>query len=263
MAQDNATDENHALSFFKKQGVASAFFIIFFAISYSLFAIDWLKSLEPHWFSTIYGVYVFGRSMVSSMVVMYFITAFLKSQGYLKYVSKSHFHDLGGYTFGFTVFWSYIWLAQYLLIWYSNIPEEGFYYVRRYRETDPTYMGYSFFFYGNIIINFLIPFLALIHPKAKRNLAIYVPVGILLLYGHWHDLFNLIMPGAMREQWNVGLIEIGTYMAFAGLFIFVVFTALTRANLYARQHPYIQESVNHNTGDIYREFDEEDSLVKG
>ncbi len=255
IAQDN--DPKNALSYFKKEGTLSAVFIIIFAITFCLFSFDWLKSLEPHFFSTIYGVKLFGRAMVSSMVVMYLITAYLRSQGHLKHVNNSHMHDIGGYTFGFTIFWSYVWLAQYLLIWYSNIPEEGIYYVKRYRMDDPsgTYMGYAFFFYGNIIINFLIPFLALIHPAVKRNIQYFLPVAVVLLYGHWHDLFNLIMPGAMRDQYSIGLIEIGTFAAFAGLFIFVVFNSLSKANLYAKHHPYMEESYHHNTGEVFKDVD--------
>lgn len=250
-------DKANALNYFKKEGNLSAVFIILFAITFCLFSFDWLMSLEPHFFSTIYGVKMFGRSMVSAMVVMYLITAYLRRQGHLKAVNNSHMHDMGGYAFGFTIFWSYVWLAQYLLIWYSNIPEEGIYYTKRYRMDDPngTYLGYSFFFYGNIIINFLIPFLGLITPVVKRNIQYFLPIAVVILYGHWHDLYNLIMPGAMRDQWGIGLIEIGAFLAFAGLFIFVVFNSLSKANLFAKHHPYMEESYHHNTGEIFKDID--------
>ncbi|MEO0897704.1 MAG: hypothetical protein AAFY71_14965 [Bacteroidota bacterium] len=253
LAQDN--DPANALNYFNKEGRLSAIFVIVFAVTFCLFSFDWLMSLEPHFFSTIYGVKMFGRAMVSSMVVMYFITAYLRRQGHLKHVSNSHMHDMGGYAFGFTIFWSYVWLAQYLLIWYSNIPEEGMYYVKRYRVEDSTYLGYSFFFYGNIFINFLVPFLGLIHPKVKRNIQYFLPFGLIMLYGHWHDLYNLIMPGAMRGEWGIGLIEIGSFVFFAGLFIFVVFNAISKANLYAKHHPYMEESYHHNTGEIFKDLD--------
>jgi len=253
VAQDS--DPQNALNYFNKEGRLSAIFVIVFAVTFCLFSFDWLMSLEPHFFSTIYGVKMFGRAMVSSMVVIYFITSYLRRQGHLKHVSNSHMHDIGGYAFGFTIFWSYVWLAQYLLIWYSNIPEEGMYYVKRYRVEDSTYLGYSFFFYGNIFINFLIPFLGLIHPKVKRNIQYFLPFGLIMLYGHWHDLYNLIMPGAMRGEWGIGLIEIGAFVFFAGLFIFVVFNALSKANLYAKHHPYMEESFHHNTGEIFKPLD--------
>jgi hypothetical protein len=238
------------LAQFNRSGAISAIFIIFFAISYSLFSVDWIKSLEPHWFSTIFGIYIFGGSMVSAMVVMYLLLVFLQKQGYMKYVNNAHFHDIGKYAFGFTVFWAYIWVAQYLLIWYSNIPEEGIYYVKRYRVEDHAYLGYAFFFYSNLFINFIIPFLALMTRNAKRTAVTFVPIGIVMLYGHWHDIYLMVMPGAMGHNPGIGLIEIGMFAAFAGVFIFTVLTALTKANLVPVNHPYLEESLHHSTGPV-------------
>ncbi|RMG75006.1 MAG: quinol:cytochrome C oxidoreductase [Bacteroidetes bacterium] len=245
-----AQDQEGGLFHFKRAEVISAVFIIFFAISYSLFAIDWVKSLEPHWFSTIFGIYIFAGSMVSAMVTIYLILVFLKKQGYMSYVNDAHFHDIGKYVFGFSVFWAYIWVAQYLLIWYSNIPEEGIYYVKRYRVEDHAYLGYSFFFYFNVLVNFFVPFLALMTRNAKRTFSVFIPVGVILLYGHWHDLFLMVMPGAVGYNPGISLIEVGTFMTFLGLFLFVVFTALTRANLVPQKHPYLEESLHHTTGEV-------------
>lgn len=239
-----------AVAKFHRSGTFAAGFLVFYALSYTLFAVDWIKSLEPHWFSTIFGIYVFAGSMVSSMVVTYLLIVFLKRQGYMQWVNGAHFHDLGKYTFGFCVFWAYIWVAQYLLIWYSNIPEEGIYYVKRYRVEDHEYLGYAFFFYANVAINFIIPFLVLMTRNAKRYASIYIPVGILLLYGHWHDLFLMIMPGAMGYNPGVGLIEVGFFVMFWGIFLFAVLTGLTRSNLAAVNHPYMEESLNHSTGPV-------------
>ncbi|MDX1905550.1 MAG: quinol:cytochrome C oxidoreductase [Bacteroidia bacterium] len=243
-------DREGGLFHFKRSEVISALFIIFFAISYCLYAIDWIKSLEPHWFSTIFGVYIFGGSMVIANATIYLITAYLKTQGYMKWVNDAHFHDLGKYTFGFSIFWAYIWLAQYLLIWYANIPEEGIYYVKRYRVEDHQYLGYSFFFYSNIIINFVLPFFMLMTRNAKRKFLTYVPVAVIVLYGRWHDLFLMIMPGAVGQNPGIGLIEIGMFMAFAGLFVYVVFRALTSSNLVPLKHPYLEESLHHTTGAV-------------
>ncbi|MEM7656768.1 MAG: quinol:cytochrome C oxidoreductase [Bacteroidota bacterium] len=245
--QDSSSD---GLAQFNRSGVISAVFIILFAISYCLFAVDWVKSLEPHWFSTIFGIYIFGGSMKSAMVVIFLLLVFLQSQGYMKFVNNAHFHDVGKYAFGFTVFWAYIWIAQYLLIWYSNIPEEGIYYVKRYRTEDHTYLGYAFFFYSNIVINFIIPFLALMTRNAKRAAVAFVPVAVLMLYGHWHDLFLMVMPGAMGYNPGIGLIEVGMFVGFAGIFIYTVLTALTKANLVPLKHPYLEESLHHSTGPV-------------
>jgi hypothetical protein len=238
------------IKIFEQSTRISAIFIILFALSYSLFAIDWIKSLEPHWFSTIFGINVFAGSMVSAMVTLYLLILFLKSQGYLEFVNESHLHDIGKFTFGFSIFWAYTWVSQYMLIWYSNIPEEGIYYVKRYRIGDHEYLGYAAFFYLNIIINFLFPFLWLMTRNAKRKLVTFLPIGIILLYGHWHDLFLMIMPGAVLDNWGVGLMELGFFTLFAGVFLFAVFNALQRANLVPLKHPYLEESLHHTTGAV-------------
>ncbi len=250
--EDNLTnwDQNRPTWIFRRSTTIGAIYIILFALSYSFFAVDWIKSLEPHWFSTIFMVYVFAGSMLSALVTMYFIILVAKKYGYMSYVNDSHLHDLGKYTFGFSVFWGYIWVAQYLLIWYSNIPEEGAYYVTRYRVHDATYLGYAPMFYFNVLVNFIIPFVALMTRNAKRRPEIYVPVGIILLYGHWHDLFLMIMPGAISQFAGIGFLELGSFMLFAGIFIAVVFRALSRSNLAPTNHPYLEESLHHSTGPV-------------
>ncbi|MDX2283273.1 MAG: quinol:cytochrome C oxidoreductase [Bacteroidia bacterium] len=248
--QDAAASSDEGVAWFKRSEALSAGFVVFFALSYSFFAVDWIKSLEPHWFSTIFGVQVFAGSMVIANVTMYLLLLYLQNQGYMKYVNPSHYHDLGKYTFGFSIFWAYTWLAQYLLIWYANIPEEGIYYVKRYRVEDPEYLGYAFFFYANIIINFITPFFALMTRDAKRHATTFVPVGILLIYGHWQDLFQMVMPGAVGKNQGIGFLEIGFFLAFAGLFMLVVFRSLTRANLAPVNHPYLEESLHHTTGAV-------------
>jgi hypothetical protein len=243
-------DEIGGLSGFNKSTGIAAAFVVIFALTFSIFPIDWIQSLEPHWFSTIFFVFVFAGSMVSAMVTMYFIVLVAKKYGYMSYVNDSHLHDLGKYTFGFSVFWAYIWVAQYLLIWYSNIPEEGFYYVSRYRVHDASYLGYAPMFYLNVLFNFLVPFIGLMTRNAKRRPEIFLPIGLILLYGHWHDLFLMIMPGAIGTFAGIGLVEIGTFLLFAGIFIAVVFRALSRYNLVPVNHPYLEESLHHTTGPI-------------
>ncbi|MEZ4825800.1 MAG: quinol:cytochrome C oxidoreductase [Bacteroidia bacterium] len=243
-------DAEGGLTHFYRSQTISAVFIIIFAISYSLFAVDWVKSLEPHWFSTIFGVYIFAGSMVSSVVTIYLLIVFLKSQGHMSYVNDAHMHDLGKYAFGFSVFWAYIWVAQYLLIWYANIPEEGIYYVVRYRVEDEAYRGYATFFYVNIFLNFFIPFFGLMTRNAKRRAEVFLPLAVIMLYGHWHDLFLMVMPGAMQQNPGVGILEVGVFAAFAGVFLLVVFNGLSKANLVPVNHPYLDESLHHTTGPV-------------
>ena len=244
-------DLEGGLSFFKRSNTVAAIFVFLFAFSYSLFAVDWMKSLEPHWFSTIYGVYVFGGSMLTSMAVLSILLYFLKKQGYMQYVNASHFQDVNTYVFGFSIFWAYIWIAQYLLIWYSNIPEEGIWYAKRMRAGDPEYyMGYRFVFYLTLFLNFVIPFLTLASRNARRNPSVFLPICVLIILGHWLDLFVLIMPGAVESSWNIGLMEIGFFLTFAGIFLYVVGNSLTKANLVPLKHPYLEESLYHSTGPV-------------
>jgi len=244
-------DQEGGLSYFKKSNTVSAIFVFLFAFSYSLFSFDWLKSLEPHWFSTIYGVYFFGGSMLATMATISLLLYFLKQQGYMSYVNASHFQDVNTYVFGFCIFWAYIWLSQFLLIWYSNIPEEGIWYAKRMRASDPeNYMGYRAIFFFNLFINFVIPFLTLVSRNARRNPSVFVPVCVLIVIGHWVDLFVLIMPGAVERFWTIGFMEIGFFLTFAGIFLYVVLNALTKANLVPLKHPYIEESVYHSTGPV-------------
>ncbi|MDP5169113.1 MAG: hypothetical protein NWR72_02620 [Bacteroidia bacterium] len=252
VSQDSAASVEDGVSFFRKSTGVAAGFIVLFAFSYSLFTFDWIKSLEPHWFSTIFGVYVFAGSFGSAMFTLGLLLTFLKRQGYMSYVNDSHIHDVYKFAFGFTVFWAYIWVSQYLLIWYSNIPEEGIYYVKRYSVGDPAYIGGSFniVWIINLLLCFLTPFLGLMTRNAKRMAKVYIPISILALTGHYIDIFQMVQPGALGKYWGFGMMEIGFFLIFAGLFLFVVFTALTRANLVPQRHPYLEESLHHTTGDV-------------
>lgn len=253
-------------SFYNKATGIAAFFMVTFALSYTFFSIDWLKSLEPHWFSTIYGVYNFAGTMVTSFTVTYFLIIMLKRNGYLSYVNDSHLHDVGKFMFGFSVFWAYIWVSQFLLIWYSNVPEESIYYIKRMGGNDiglggkgfyetytasSQYLGYSFFFFFNIIANFITPFLVLMTRNAKRTPVIVYPLIFIMLIGHWNDLYQLIMPGAIGQyspSFGSFMMQLGMALTFGGVFLFVVFRSLAKAALVPKNSPFIEESLHHSTG---------------
>jgi hypothetical protein len=261
-------DAQGGLDTYNKTTRYAAFFMVFFAVSYTFFSVDWLKSLEPHWFSTIYGVYNFAGTMVTSMTMLYFLIIVLKRNGYLAYVNDSHLHDVGKYMFGFSVFWAYIWVSQFLLIWYANVPEETIYYIRRiggdnvwlgkqsfYEDYQATgeYMGYKFFFFFSLFVNFITPFLVLMTRNAKRTPVIVFPLIFLMLIGHWNDLYQLIMPGAIGHYTpNAGsvLMQLGVALAFGGLFLFFVFRSLAKARMLPKNNPFLEESLHHSTGVI-------------
>jgi hypothetical protein len=231
IAQDSTTD----LSFYKKNFKLAATFLVIFIITESIMSWDWIMSVDPHWYSTLFGWYVFASFFVSGITAIALVTLYLKSKGYLENVNTSHIHDLAKFMFGISIFWTYLWFSQFMLIWYSNIPEEVTYYVTRIEQ-------YNLPFFGMLAMNFIFPLLILINTDFKRLSWIIVMAGIVILFGHYIDFFNMIMPATVGDQWFIGMPEIGSILFFLGLFIFVVFTALTKAPLEPKNNPYMEES---------------------
>ena len=231
LAQDEASDN----SFYKKNFKISAGFLVFFIVTESIMSWDWIMSVDPHWFSTLFGWYVFASFFVSGITVIALVTLYLKSRGYLEYVNTSHIHDLAKFMFGISVFWTYLWFSQFMLIWYANIPEEITYFITRIEQ-------YNLPFFGMVAMNFLFPVLILINTDFKRLTWIIVMAGVVILAGHYIDFYNMIMPATVGDRWFIGFAEIGAVLFFLGLFILVVFTALTKSPLLAKRNPFIEES---------------------
>lgn len=231
LAQDDATDNTN----YKKNFKFSAMFLVFFIVTESISAWDWIMSTDPHWFSTLFGWYVFASFFVSGITMICMVTLYLKSRGYLQDVNTSHIHDLAKYMFGISIFWTYLWFSQFMLIWYANIPEEVTYFVTRIEH-------YNLPFFGAVVMNFVFPVLILINTDFKRITWILVMASIVILAGHYIDFFNMIMPSAVGDRWFIGAAEIGALCFFLGLFIFVTFTALTKAPLMPKRNPFIEES---------------------
>ncbi|MBC7451158.1 MAG: quinol:cytochrome C oxidoreductase [Cytophagales bacterium] len=231
LAQDEASDN----TFYKKNFKMSAAFLVFFIVSESIMSWDWIMSIDPHWFSTLFGWYVFASFVVSGITVIQLVTIYLKSKGYLENVNSSHIHDLSKFMFGFSVFWTYLWFSQFMLIWYANIPEEVTYFKTRIEL-------YNLPFFGAFVMNFIFPILLLINTDFKRIYWIVVMGGIVILTGHYIDFFNMIMPGTVGDRWFIGIPEISALLFFFGLFIFVVFNALTKVPLLPKRNPFIEES---------------------
>ncbi len=231
LAQDEATDN----TYYKKNFKAAAAFLVFFIVSESMMSWDWIMSVDPHWYSTLFGWYVFASFVVSAVTVIAMVTLYLKSVGYLEYVNTSHIHDLAKFMFGFSVFWTYLWFSQFMLIWYANIPEEVTYFKTRIED-------YNLPFFGMVVLNFVLPILILINTDFKRLTWVVILAGTIILCGHYIDFFNMIMPATVGKQWFIGAGEIGALMFFMGLFILVVFTTLTKAPLLAKRNPLIEES---------------------
>jgi len=232
-AQDSASDNKY----FKKNFMLSAGFLVVFLYSESMMSWDWIMSIDPHWYSTLFGWYLFASMFVSGITVIALVTIFLKSgeTDYLPKVNNSHIHDLAKFMFGISIFWTYLWFSQFMLIWYADIPEEVTYFVTRIQD-------YNLPFFGMVALNFLFPILVLMNSDFKRVNWFVVIAGILILLGHYMDIYNMVMPGTVGTQWSIGLPEVSSVLFFLGLFIYVVFTALTKAPLVPKRNPFIHES---------------------
>ena len=231
LAQDRSDNNSN----FKKAFRWSAAFLVFYIVTESIVSWLWVMSVDPHWFSTLFGWYVFASMFVSGITVIALMAIYLKSKGYLEFVNDSHIHDLAKFMFGISIFWTYLWFSQFMLIWYSNIPEEVTYFVTRIED-------YKLPFFGMVVMNFVFPLLILMNSDYKRIPWFVVMAGIVILCGHYLDVFNMIMPATVVDRWYIGIPEIGAVFLFGGLFLLIVFTALGRAPLFAKRNPFMKES---------------------
>lgn len=218
-----------------KKGAA---FLVLFAVFSSTSAWDWLMSIDVHWFSTLFGWYVFAGMWCSAMIIIVTLTLYLKKQGYLPKVNESHIHDLGKWTFAISFLWSYLWFSQFMLIWYANIPEETTYHLTRIEDFKAMY-------FGMFIINFAFPMLLLMSRDAKRHAGILTFVGLVVLCGHWVDAYLMVMGGSMGKHAYIGFMEVGMALLVFGFFIRMILVNLTKAPLTPVNHPFLDESIHH------------------
>jgi hypothetical protein len=215
-----------------------ALFLVFFAVFSSTSAWDWLMSIDVHWFSTLFGWYTFAGMWCSTMVVLVITTLYLKKLGYLEKVNESHIHDLGKWTFATSFLWSYLWFSQFMLIWYANIGEEVTYYQMRIEN-------FKILYFSMFIINFAFPMLLLMSRDAKRHAGILTTVGLIILAGHWLDVYIMVSAGSLGANAKLGFLEVGMALLLAGSFIFVILNNLTKAPLTPVNHPFLDESIHH------------------
>ena len=224
-----------------------AFYIVVFGLTVgSTIPWLWLMSIDAHWFSTMYSWYTFASTFVSGISLIVLFVIYLKNRGELEYVTDEHLHDLGKFMFAFSIFWTYLWFSQYMLIWYSNQPEETIYFIQRIGTAEHAgpYKGIFFF---NLIINFVAPILILMKKATKRNYTIMTFMAVLIIFGHWIDFYQMVMPGTVKGNPHMSWYEFGIPLGFVGLIMWGVGRYLSKHPLTPKNHPFMKESIIHHT----------------
>ena len=222
----------------------SALFLAVYAATFSLASIDWLMALEPLWFSTIWGVYNFAGMIQATLAAIIILGLFLRSPGGPLHgiFNDEHLHDLGKLLLGFSCFWMYIWFSQYMLIWYSNIPEETFYFIDRARGPWGPVVLLC------IILNWVVPFFVLLPRPAKRSAGVMMKVAVVVLIGRWVDLYLMVFPSTVGSSPVFGVWEvagIGCLLATGALLALRAFDAPSQA---PNRNPYLSESLHYHAG---------------
>jgi hypothetical protein len=225
-----------------KNTVWASLYIVWFALTVaSTVPWLWLMSTNAHWFSTMYSWYTFASTFVAGLALISLFVIYLKNKGYLEYTNHEHLHDLGKFQFAFSIFWTYLWFSQFMLIWYANISEETIYFKNRFEG------AYSGLFYLNLIINFLAPLLIYMSRNAKRSYVTVTFMSVALLFGHWIDFYQMVFGSTTRDHVPMNLFDFGIAAGFIGLIMWQTGNVLSRYPMLAKNHPFLKESVIHHT----------------
>ncbi|MEO0000845.1 MAG: hypothetical protein RL766_891 [Bacteroidota bacterium] len=239
---DEQMDQETGRKYIIKNTAWAAAFLVAFGLTVgSTIPWLWLMSIDAHWYSTMYSWYTFASSFVAGMSLVALFVVYLKNQDYLEYVTEEHLHDIGKFMFAFSVFWTYLWYSQFMLIWYANIPEETVYFKPRMQGP------YRVIFFLNLILNFAVPFLLLMRRGSKRNYTTISVLAVAIIMGHWTDFYQMVMPGTLHEHYSLGWFEFGILAFYAGMIMFFVGKGLAKKPLVAEHHPYLKESTIHHT----------------
>lgn len=278
--QEDQSEPDQQFAIHRKMRFWAALFLPFGAFTSCAVIWQWVMSVDAHWYSTLFAWYATASAWVAALAFMILLLIFLKNQGYFPNVTPNHFHDLGKFTFGFSVFWTYLWFSQYMLIWYSNVGEETIYFHLRHKE-------YPVMFFGNLVLNFIVPFFVLMRNDTKRKYGTLFFASLVVFIGHWWDYFLMVKPGALLNAQHAahaagghgahgehageaahgaadaahavaehgssfvsgftlpGLIELGIMIGFVSLFVWWVLSRLASAKLEPIRDPYYAESLHH------------------
>ena len=225
--------------FYKKSSYISKVFIFIAVLFFSLAAVDWIMTIDAHWYSTLFGFRAMVTSMYFAVAIIILILFFLRSRGYFPQLNEAHRHDLARHLFRFSIVFGYLWFMQFLILWYANIPELTVYY-------QPRFLGeWKYLFYAELFLNFAIPFVVMMADDIGKKKYVLIGISGLLIVGLWISLFLQIMPGSY-ETLKFGFIEVGMWLGYAGLFLYLTFRTLSKTKLIPENHPQLQDSVHHH-----------------
>jgi hypothetical protein len=233
------SDSGNIMKIFEKSEMYSKILIFVLAISFSITSFDWIMSIEVKWYSTIFALKDLVAAFLHGVSILTLIVFILHKHGYFPFLNQFHLHDFARYLFMLSIVWGYFWFAQFMIIWYGNIPDETIYFYARWQN------GWKILFFAEIILNWAVPFMILLPVKTSRNMTAITLVIIILIIGQYIDLFGQVIPGTTGNM-KFGWIEAGIFIGYAGLFSLVVATALSKTSLIPRNHPYLEESLNHS-----------------
>lgn len=233
-------DQETSKSWLKKNMSWSAYFLVLYLLSVgSVMPWLWMMSIDPHWYSTMYSWYTFASTFVAGIALLTIFVIYFKNRGQLEFVTQEHLQDLGKFMFAFSIFWTYLWFAQFMLIWYANIPEETIYFKVRLQGS------YAGLFYLNLILNFVAPILIFMKKATKRNYTIVTFMCIVIIFGHWIDFYQMVMPGTVKNNPHLSWFEFGIPLGFVGLIMWGVNRFASKVPMTAMNNPFLKESIIH------------------
>lgn len=230
-------DTNADLLFTRRNVRNSALFILIGVYTYCLASYDLIMSLQPHWYSTMFGFLNIAGMFQSGLAMIILLIVLLRKRGYTNIFTTVHLYTLGCLLLAFSIFWVYLWVSQHMLIWYANIPEETSYYIFRH------FGAWGTLSFLNVCLNWLIPFFILLPRATKRNDTAMAQVALIILIGRWLDLYIMVAPPVVGAVPAIGLWEIGLALGMTGVFGFSVTRALSRHRLVPVNDPYLVESL--------------------
>jgi hypothetical protein len=236
-------DEIGGTEFYEKSIRFGTAFLVVFGVTSSTSAWDFVMSIDTHWFSTMFGWYTLASWHVAGLAVITLTVVMLRERGYLRAVNSSHLRDLGKFIFAFSIFWAYVWFAQFLLIYYANLPEETIYFLERFRGHGGFYKAP---FFITLFLNFFFPFLVLMTRDSKFTHSILKVACWSVIIGHYMDFYTNIMPGTVGAGAELGALEWGFFLVFLCAFAYSIASQLEKANLIPRNHPMLEESLHHD-----------------